>query len=84
MSVTGYGNIERGFTKDISILRLTKIAFVLKVNPLQLLISEDDNLIPKYLHDAVIEGYRLCNEQKEKEINYLKGLLDRSQFQYDK
>ena len=82
MSVTGYGNIERGHTKDITISRIESIAKALEVADSDLLLSETDGVISVKNHEAIIEGYKLCNDQKDKEIQYLKQLLDECGARY--
>jgi len=90
VSVTGYGDIERGNTKDITITRLEQIAKVLDVSPGELLEEKHDkhnnhnnhntssNTDLMRLQQEIIENYKTAMEQKEKETEYFKQLLSRA------
>jgi transcriptional regulator with XRE-family HTH domain len=82
MSVTGYGNIERGHIKDIAINRIASIAKALEINIIELLICDEDQVVCKTTHNAMMEELKLCNEQKDKEIEYLKRQLDECGMKY--
>ena len=79
MSVTGYGNIERGDNADLSLNRLVIISKVLDVSMFEILPLEEEPFVSKTMHESAVEGYKLCIDHKDKEIEYLQRKVDECQ-----
>ena len=82
MSVTGYGNIERGVT-DVKDKRLISIARALSVaidvirnfNPDIYLGATSSNKLKELISGEEMEFYKKIIQQKDEEIAYLRNLL---------
>ncbi|MDM8564656.1 helix-turn-helix transcriptional regulator [Candidatus Halobeggiatoa sp. HSG11] len=88
MSVSGYANIERGLT-DVQISRLEQVSEILGINVLELLSFGEKNLQLVLLGDNnqlinsseeqlqnKLEQALFKIEQQQKEINYLKEIIE--------
>lgn len=83
ISVTAFGDIERGKTKDFTVTRLSQIAFALDVSAKELVddrnsahSSSDTDLIR--LQGQIIENYKLALVQKVKEAEYYQKLFNKA------
>ncbi len=89
ISVTAFGDIERGTTKDITVARVEQIAKALSVSPKDLLDEKHDehnnhnnstslNTDLIKLQSQIIENYKVAIVHKEKEAEQCKQLLNKA------
>jgi transcriptional regulator with XRE-family HTH domain len=69
MSPTGYGNIERGQTNNLSLNRLIAIAKALDVSVFEILPGDETFFVSKIAYESIIN-------EKDNEIKQLKRLLE--------
>jgi transcriptional regulator with XRE-family HTH domain len=89
LSLTAYGDIERGCTDNITIKRLDQIAKVLDVTVEELINEGKESSSNNYQYFAklnadAIEGYKLALLQKDNEIAYVKQQLQKAERELKK